>query len=80
MLITFVARGVSLQFGNPKLSIVCRRRAVLAAAVTMPEAAVNKHCDATTHKNYIRMAWQILSMNAKSKTPPVKFSAYSFFR
>jgi hypothetical protein len=80
MLIFLVAHGVPLQFGDPKLLVVCRRRAVLAAAMTMPEAAVYKHCNAMTYKNYVRMARKILSMNAKSVTHPMKFRPHSFLR
>ena len=38
----FVAHGVTIEFGEPPFATMRRRRAVLAAAVPMPEAAVNK--------------------------------------
>src|SRR5262245_55667545 len=38
----FVARGVAVEFGQPPLLSVGRRRAVLAALVSMPEAAVDE--------------------------------------
>ena len=39
----FVAHGVTIEFGEPPFATMRRRRAVLAAAVPMPETAVNKH-------------------------------------
>jgi len=38
----FVARGVALQFGEPPFTTVSRCRAIIATAMTMPEAAVDK--------------------------------------
>ena len=38
----FVARGVAVEFGEPPIAAVRRRRAVLAPAMPMPEAAVDE--------------------------------------
>ena len=57
-----------MQLVYPKLPIVSRRRAVLAARMPVPETAVNEHRNATTHENDIRIAWQVLAMKSKSIT------------
>ena len=38
----FVARGVTIEFGEPPFATMRRRRAIPATAMSMPEAAVNK--------------------------------------
>jgi hypothetical protein len=38
----FVTGGVPFEFGDPPFAAVRRRRAVLTAAMPMPEAAVNE--------------------------------------
>ena len=41
-LMKFVAHGVAVEFGQPPFAAIRRRRAVLAAFVPMPEAAVDE--------------------------------------
>lgn len=62
MAIRLVASGISIEFLRPELSIVSRRRAVLATLVSVPETTVNKQSDASAHKNNIWFAGQIFSV------------------
>ena len=45
-LMNFVTRGVAIELGEPPVASAGRRRAVLASAMPMPEAAVNKYGEA----------------------------------
>ena len=49
----FVAGGVAFEFLQPPGAAMCWRRAVLAAAVSMPEAAVNEYGGFVFRKNNI---------------------------
>jgi len=48
--------------------------------MAMPEATMNKDCNATTYKDDVRITWQIASMNPKSVTHSVKRRSNSYLR
>ena len=53
-LMQFVADGVAVEFGQPPFTAVRWGRAVLAAFVPMPEAAVDKDRNALSDQDNVR--------------------------
>ena len=61
----FVSDRVTLKFLNPEGAITCGRRAVLAASVTVPKAAMNKYNSLVFRQHDIRGPWQLFVVKPK---------------
>jgi hypothetical protein len=66
--------SVALHIETKLLSPELRRwwRSLLASGMTMPKASVNKHNGPTAWKDQIRRAWEVSSMQPKSKPQSVR--------
>lgn len=71
-LLNFVADGVAIQFREPPFPTVRRRRAILAAAMPMPEAAVDKDDRLVFHQHHVRPSGKFLSVQPETITEPVQ--------
>ena len=67
-LVQLVASGVAVEFRQPPFAAVRRRRAVLAAFVSVPEAAVNEDSGLMLGEHDVRFARQFLSVQTKTKS------------
>lgn len=68
----FVARGVAVEFRQPPFAAVRRRRAVLAAPMPMPEAAMNKDDRLVFDEHHVRAAGEFLPVKTETKAEPVQ--------
>jgi len=78
-LVLFVTGGVSFEFSKPEFLIVGRRRTVLAATMSMPEAAVHKEGNTSANKNDIRIAGKILAVKSKPVTHAMEQGTHAPF-
>ena len=68
----FVAGGVAFEFRDPEFAAVCRCGAIFAAAVAMPEAAVNEDDGFVFGKNDVGTTGEVFAVETKAVTHAVK--------
>jgi hypothetical protein len=68
----FVSNHVCIEFGIPKTGACRRPRGAFAASVLMPETTMNKYNLFVFRQNNIRIAGQILSVQAKPVSQSMK--------
>jgi hypothetical protein len=67
-----VAGGVAIQFGQPPFPSIGGRRAVLAAAMPMPETAVNENRGVIFRQNDVGTAGKFSDVQPKAKALAMK--------
>lgn len=78
-LVDFVARGVAVEFLQPEGAVLCRRRAIPATTMPMPETSVNEDDGSVLRQHDVGLARQFLSVKAKSKAQPMEQRANTLF-
>jgi hypothetical protein len=72
LLMLLITRGVALQLGQPPFATVRRCRAVFAAAMPMPEAAMDENGRFVSREDDVGLSRQILHMEPKPKAHPME--------
>lgn len=69
-----VTRDIAVEFGVPVVGVGSRTIRVVTAGMLMPKAAMNKDHFASAGENNIRLAGQVLSVQAVTKAPSMEQS------
>lgn len=71
-LMAFVTGGVAIQFGQPPFPTIRRRRAVFAAAMPVPKAAVNKDGSQQFRQNDVGPTGKFSGVKPKAIAHPMQ--------